>query len=405
METMAENARVLIVDEDVETRGDLQRRLVKSQFVVAGACGYGAQALSLASEVAPKAVLVGVEEPMVRPLQTIEALCGVLSHVPVIAYSSRTDAESARRAVLAGARDYVTKPFKPRQPAQSILDALEQLESRQAREGGQAARPVASGIVITVYGAKGGIGKTTIAANLATALAHVTGGSVALADMDTQFGDVAIMMDIAVERTIVELARRADEVDRELVRDYLVRHWSQVQVLPAPFEPSEWQAITPPQMEKIIVALAQTHDFVVLDTAAIFNDLVAVALDKANIVLLVTSMDISSIKNTVIVLKLLASSSFPQEKVKLTINHASSANTLKEEDVKTVLNQEVFWRIPYDEAVGASVQLGKPVVVARPRSRVSQSILDLAAFLSGTETALQPHGRGGWFSRLLARRA
>lgn len=401
---MAENARVLIVDEDLEARGDLQRRLVRSQFVVAGACGYGAQALSLASEVAPEAVLVGLEEPMARPLQTIEALCGVLSHVPVIAYSSRTDAESARRAVLAGARDYVTKPFKHGQPAQSILAALERLERRQAGEGSQTARPIASGIVVTVYGAKGGIGKTTIAANLATALAQVTEGSVALADMDTQFGDVAIMMDIPVERTIVELARRADEVDRELVRHYLVRHRSQVRVLPAPFEPSEWRDVTPNQMGKIIGVLAQTHDFVVVDTPASFNDLVAVALDKANIVLLVTSMDISSIKNTVVVLKLLASSSFPQEKLKLTINHASATNTLKEEDIKSVLNQEVFWRIPYDEGVGAGVQLGKPVVMARPEARVSQSILDLAAFLSGKERTAQPNGRGGWIGRLLARR-
>jgi pilus assembly protein CpaE len=280
---------------------------------------------------------------------------------------------------------------------------LDQVKSRQARESGQTAQPIASGIVITVYGAKGGIGKTTIAANLATALAQVTGGSVALADMDTKFGDVAIMMDIPVEKTIVELARRADELDRELVRDYLVHHSSQVHVLPAPFEPSEWHTIKPPQMEKIIAVLAQTHDFVVLDTAATFDDLVAVALDKANIVLLVTSMDISSIKNTVVVLKLLASSSFPQEKVKLTINHASATNSLKEEDVKSVLNQEVFWRIPYDEGVGASVQLGKPVVMARPRARVSQSILDLAAVLSGKESTLQPNGRGGWIGRILGR--
>jgi pilus assembly protein CpaE len=402
---MAKNARVLLVDEDLEGRGDLQRRLVRGEFVVAGACGYGAQALSLASEVAPEAVLVGLEEPMARSLQTIEALCGILSHVPVIAYSSRTDAESARRAVLAGARDYVTKPFKLGQPAQSIIAALEQMQKRQPSEGGQAAQPIASGIVITVYGAKGGIGKTTIAANLATALAQITGGSVALADMDTQFGDIAITMDIPVERTIVGLARRADELDRELVRDYLVHHWSQVHVLPAPFEPSEWRDVTPGQMGKIIGVLAQTHDFVVLDTAATFNDLVAVALDRANIVLLVTSMDISSIKNTVVVLKLLASASFPQEKLKLTINHASAANTVKEEDVRSVLNRDIFWRISYDEDVGASVQLGKPVVLGKPGSRVSQSILDLAAFLSGKERTSQPNGRGGLIGRLLARRA
>ncbi len=400
---MANNPRVLIVDEDLESRGELQRRLAKGQLVVADACGYGAQALSLATEVAPEAVLVGIEEPMARPLQTIEALCGVLSHVPVIAYSSRTDAESVRRAVLAGARDYLTKPFKPDQPAQSVLAALEQLEKRRAGEDGHSAQPVASGIVITVYGAKGGIGKTTIAANLATALAQMSGGSVALADLDTQFGDVAIMMDIPVEKTIVDLARRGDEVDRELIRDYLVPHWSQVQVLPAPFEPSDWHAVTPPQMGKIISVLAQTHDFVVLDTSSSFNDVIATALDKANIVLLVTSMDISSIKNTVVVLKLLASSSFPQEKLKLIVNHVGGANSLKEDDLKSVLQREVFWRIPYDQGVGASLQLGKPVVVAKPGARASRSILQLAAVLSGRERAPDHNGSDSWLSRLLRR--
>jgi len=395
---MATSARVLIVDEDLENRGELQRRLVKAHFAVAGACGYGAQAVSLASDVTPEAVLVGVEGPLARALQTIEALCGVLPQVPVIAYSSRADAESARRAVLAGARDYLTRPFKVGQPAQSILD---QLQRTQARSGGQAAQPIASGIVITVYGAKGGIGKTTIAANLATALAYLTGGSVALADMDTQFGDVAIMMDIPVEKTIVELAQRSAELDRDLVGDYLVSHWSQVHILPAPFEPAGWRVVTPDQMEKIITVLAQTHDFVVLDTAACFNDVATVALDKANVVLLVTSMDISSIKNTLVVLKLLASSSFPLDKVKLTINHANATDSVKESDIGSILRHDIFWRIPYDEDAGVGVQLGKPVVVAKPGARISQSILELAAVLSGRENAPATNHKSGLVGRLL----
>jgi len=395
---MATSARVLIVDEDPENRGDIERRLVKAHFVVAGACGYGAQSVSLASEVAPEAVLVGVEEPLARPLQTVEALCAMLPNVPVIAYSSRADAETARRAVLAGARDYLTKPFRAGQPVQSIL---EQLQRKHARNGSQPSQAVASGIVITVYGAKGGIGKTTLAANLATALAHLTGGSVALADMDTQFGDVAIMMDIPVEKTIVELAQRSAELNRELIGEYLTAHWSHVQILPAPFEPTGWRAITAGQMEKIITVLAQTHDFVVLDTASCFNDVATVALDKANVVLLVSSMDISSIKNTLVVLKLLASSSFPQDKLKLIINHANAVDSVKEGDIVDIVRQEIFWRIPYDEEAGASVQSGKPVVLAKPGARISQSILDLASVLIGKEKAPQTNHKGGLVGRLL----
>jgi len=399
---MAKNPTIFIVDQDLEARGELQRQLVRNHFVVAGAAGYGAEALSLAKELGPEAVLVSVEEPMARPLQTIEALCAVLPDTPVIAYSSRTDAESARRAVLAGASDYLTKPLKQEDVTRSVFALLEQQEKKRLRRDGENVQPIASGIVITVFGAKGGIGKTTIATNLATALASLTAGSVALVDMDTQFGDVAIMMDIPVEQNIVDLARHVHELDRSLIGKYLVHHPSQVAILPAPFEPSEWRSITPHQVEKIIAVLAQTHDFVVVDTPATFNELVNVALDKANVVLLVTSMDISSIKNTVVVLRLLGSSSFPQEKLKLTINHINSANSLREGDVKAILKKELFWRIPHDESVGASVQVGQPVVTAKPSARVSQSILDLAAVLSGKERAPKAEGgNGGWLSRLV----
>ena len=254
--------------------------------------------------------------------------------------------------------------------------------------------------MITVFGAKGGIGKTTISTNLATTLAKITGASVCLLDMDTRFGDVAIMMDVAVEASIADVARRIDEIDRDKIRDYLVKHHSGVSILPAPLHPTEWRNMTPQHIEKIVELLAQTHDYVVIDTPGTFNELIAATLELANLILLVTSMDIASIKDTALALEMLRAAAVSEDKVKLTINHSTAANTLREEDVSRVLEYEVFWRIPHDLSVSSSTQLGQPIVIAKPYARVSRAIIDLAHALTGTRQE-----KRGFLDRFLGRSA
>jgi len=201
--------------------------------------------------------------------------------------------------------------------------------------------------------------------------------------MDTRFGDVAIMMDVPVDRNIADLARRLDQVDRTTIKDYLVPHSSGVGILPAPSHPGDWNVVTPDHIEQVVRLLAQTHDFVILDTPGTFNEMVAAALEMATVVLLITSMDVASIKDTVLALNMLRSWSFPREKVKLAINHANVANSVKERDVVRTLEYDVFWQIPYDESVTKSTQLGQPIVLTKPGSRVGANIIDLARMMGG----------------------
>jgi pilus assembly protein CpaE len=287
--------------------------------------------------------------------------------------------------MVAGARDYLIRPLRPEDLSRAIDGVMEHEEKRRLRSSfGERRETVAHGTIITIFGAKGGIGKTTISTNLATALVRGTGSTVTLVDMDTRFGDVAIMMDVAVEQSIADLARHVDEMDRDTVRDYLVRHHSGVMILPAPLHPTEWRNVTPAQITKIIDLLAQTYDYVVVDTPGTFNEIVAATLEAASIILLVTSMDIASIKDTALALEMLQSASVSEDKVKLMINHSTAANTLREEDVERVLEYKVFWRIPHDLNVATSTQLGQPVIITKPFARVSCSIIDLASALSGT---------------------
>ena len=397
---MARNPEVVTVDPDLGSRAETKRAVQLAHFSVVGEGGYGVEAVTVAKERSSDVFLVAVEEPVALALQTIESLADAAPGVPTIVYSSLADAQSVRRAMVAGARDYLVKPVKPEDLSRAVYGVLEQEEKKRLRADGLTSEVAARGTVITVFGAKGGIGKTTISTNLAVTLAKMTGANVCLLDMDTRFGDVAIMMDVAVEASIADVARKIDDIDRDKIRDYLVKHYSGVSILPAPLHPTEWRNMTPQHIERIVELLAQTHDYVVIDTPGTFNELIAATLELANLILLVTSMDIASIKDTALALEMLRAAGVSEDKVKLMINHSTAANSLREEDVSRVLEYDVFWRIPHDLSVSSSTQLGQPIVVAKPYARVSRSIIELAHVLTGTRQE-----KRGFLDRVLGRSA
>ena len=395
---MARNPEIVIVDVDAEARAELKRTLAVGQITVVGESDYGIDAVTVAKEHPPDVFLVSMEEPVARALQTVELLGTASPQAAIIVYSSLAEAGAVRRAMVAGARDYLMKPLKPEDVSRAIYGILDQDERKRLNVGDDSSEPVARGTVFTVFGAKGGIGKTTIATNLATALVRLTDANVVLVDMDTRFGDVAIMMDIAVESSIADMGRRMEELDRESIKDYLVQHHTGVSILPAPLHPTEWRNVTPQHIEKIIDLLAQGHDYVVIDTPGTFNELIATTLELANVILLITSMDIASIKDTALALEMLRAADVSEDKVKLTINHCTSSNSLREEDVERVLEYGVTWRIPHDYHVASSTQLGIPIVIAKPYARVARAVTDMAYALSGA-----PRERKGFLERFLGR--
>lgn len=395
---MARNPEIVIVDVDAEARAELKRTLAVGQITVVGESDYGIDAVTVAKEHPPDIFLLSMEEPVARALQTVEMLGAAAPQAAIIVYSSLAEAGAVRRAMVAGARDYLMKPLKPEDVSRAVYGVLELDERKRLNVGDDSSERVARGTIFTVFGAKGGIGKTTIATNLATALVRLTDSNVVLVDMDTRFGDVAIMMDIAVESSIADMGRRMDELDRESIKDYLVQHHTGVSILPAPLHPTEWRNVTPQHIEKIIDLLAQGHDYIVIDTPGTFNELIATTLEMANVILLITSMDIASIKDTALALEMLRAADVSEDKVKLTINHCTSSNSLREEDVERVLEYNVTWSIPHDYHVASQNQLGIPIVIAKPYARVARAVTDIAYALSGA-----PRERKGFLERFLGR--
>jgi pilus assembly protein CpaE len=394
---MAKVPAVLIVDQDVSNRAEMAKSLRGAGFDIGGESAYGMEAVATAREVAPDIIMVHVEEPSSRPLQTSEALANALPATPLIVYSTLTDAASVRRAMLSGARDYLAIPVRSSELAKSLYIVLEQEERKRMRMSGEMGEVQGYATVLTVFGAKGGVGKTTISVNLATALVRETGQTVALMDLDTSFGDVTTLLDMPFERTLADAVANLEFLNRQNIREFTTRHSNGVTVMPAPASPADWANITPQHVRQVVRLMAETHDYLIIDTPGAFNEVVATALEAASLVLMVTSMDMASIKDTIVALDLLRSWSFPEEKLKIAVNHSSQANGIKPEDLSTALSREIFWQIPYDRAVTTTNQMGQPAVMAKPGARVSQNVTELARLLAG----VRQRGNKGFMRRFL----
>ncbi len=398
---MSRVPQVIVVDPDRDSAAEIQKMLHLIGFQVPASAGYGVEAFTLAVSLKPDLVLMRVEEPLVRPIQTLTKLRDGMPDLPIIVFSTEANIRLMRQSMVGGASDYLQEPLNERDLEESILGLLERKEREMMRRRGELEDPVPQGTIITVFGAKGGIGKTTISSNLAVALAMEAHQTVALVDMDTRFGDVAITMDIPVERSIADLARNLDTVDRTTLRDYLVEHESGVHILPAPTRPSDWRNLTASHIRDVVDILAQTHDFVILDTPGTFNEIVAAAIEVGTMILLVTTLDMASIKDTVLALEMLHERfGNDEERIKVVLNRAGIDTGVREKDVEATLDSELWWRIPQDNEVVRSAQLGRPIVMNRPNSKVSLEIREMARALSGVRGGGKVK-RGGGFGKML----
>ena len=399
---MSRVPQVIVVDPDRESSAEIQKMLSMLGFQVLASAGYGVEAFTLAFQLKPDVILMRIEEPLVRPVQTLSRINDGLPDLPIVVFSTESNIRLMRQSMVSGASDYLQEPLQSEDVEAAIMRVLERKEREGMRRRGELADPVAQGTVITVFGAKGGIGKTTIASNLAVALATEAHQTVALVDMDTRFGDIAITMDIPVERSIADLARNLDNVDRNSLREYLVQHESGVRILPAPTRPSDWRNLTAQHIRDVVDVLAQTHDFVILDTPGTFNEIVAAAIEVGTMILLITTLDMASIKDTVLALEMLHERfGNDEERIKVVLNRAGIDTGVREKDVERTLDSPLWWRIPQDQEVVKAAQLGRPIVMSRPNSKVSLEIREIARALSGIRNHTKTQKRGRGFGRLI----
>jgi pilus assembly protein CpaE len=336
----------------------------------------------------PDAILVSAEEPVARPLETAESLANSLPDTPIILYSSVSNAEAVRRGMVFGARDYLVKPLQGQAVRDAIFRALEQEERRQMRRAGQLAGESGRGTVIVVTGAKGGIGKSVAAVNLAVALRLETGQSVALIDADTQFGDAATLLDLNPEYTVAEVIREPGKFSRTGAAKYMTHHASGVDLLATSRDEDPWLKCTDETWSQILDTVTQLYEFVVIDTSGSFDAFVRRAIDGASLTLMVTTGEVSSVRDSVAALRRLANWEADVSRVRVVFNKGARAAGVAKKELEQALGMDVFWELPNDKAVPYSVQVGRPVAMDANNRQLGQSMRGLARLIAGTKRSL-----------------
>jgi pilus assembly protein CpaE len=342
-------------------------------------------------------VLIGPNIPTGDALKVAEKLQVGHPEISVVVVVKSLTSELLQSALRAGVRDVLANSFSPQQ----LLDTVSRAEqlARQLRErsgGAPAESEPAQGKVVTVFSSKGGCGKSFVASNLAVLLAHTSGREVAMVDLDLQFGDLAIMLQLFPARTIFDAAQHLDRLDAEALRGYLTPHRAGVYLLAAPLEPGLAETISAEAVKSIMKMLKQSFRYVVVDTPPSFTDHVLAALDESHECVLLTSMDVPSIKNLKLSLQTLELLGFGRNRVRLVLNRADSKVGLRVQEVEKTLGTTVDVAIPSSREVPLSINRGAPLVTEDPRSPVVSAIGKIAEAIVGAPTASEvPAETGG----------
>src|SRR5215471_3818193 len=359
---------------------------------VVGDAGFGPIASTWAHTLEPAIVIVAVDEPLTRALTTIQALTRGNPPWTVVGLVNQFDRDVFRRTVLAGARDVLMRNSSPSDLHDSLVQAHNADRLRVVSAGHDPAAP--TGSIIAVFGVKGGVGKTTLATNLAVALAQESSASVALVDLDVPFGDVALMLDMHPEQDILDALADGTVDDLERLQKLLERSPHGVHVLPAPLAPDDAGALDSRKVGQLLTRLAALHQFVLVDTPVGLTELTAASLDVAELGLLVTTPEVTALRRTHACLRLLQGLEFPTSKLQLVLNRVDSKTRISAHEAVEALGHAVTWRIANDYAAMQSSAIGSPVVLAQPKSRLSRDIRGIARQLTGAPVA----SRSGWLS-------
>lgn len=387
---------VLLVSKLESTLASMRRMIDDEDIAVIGDSPGGAQALDKIENTSPDLVIMTLGAGDTDVLSLTERIVLHRPRTYVILLSEYMDVDLLQSALKVGAHNVTEFPTNARDFAEYIKNVH---RNETARLNALNTRQGISWLsrVVTVFGAKGGLGKTTIASNLAVKLAE-EGKKVALIDLDLQFGDIHIFLDIDPLDTIAELVQQVFSPNIDSVRSYMTVHSSGVHVLCAPKSPEYAELISAERVQSLLSLMRAYYDYVIIDTPPSFNEVTLTAIEASSSILFVTGLDISILKNSRLSLSLLDSLQ-QRDKVRLVVNRAVDISTITINDVEKIIGAPIWAKIPSDYKVAVTaLNRGVPFVTSAPQSKLSQSIADIANILlsgGGTEPEMAVAGKVG----------
>jgi pilus assembly protein CpaE len=423
---MGDKIRLLIVDDLSTTRETVVKLLQFAPDIeVVAEAGTGRQAIEQSKKHQPDIILMDINMPDMDGITASQQITRAQPGTQIIIMSVQSDTDYIRKAMLAGARDFLSKPFSLDELLTAVHTAYERRQAMPTfapapAPGAEstAAAPVApvtrrqpaAGRVIAVYSPKGGSGCTTVAVNVAVSLAR-DGHETALVDGSFQFGDVGLMLNLKTPATILDLVNRQGELDQDLISSILATHRSGLKVLLAPPRPETAELITIDKVKLILALLRRHYEYVFVDTGVYLSDIMLAILDLADEILLVTPPTLPGIKNASRFLDLTTDLQYDPQKVRLVVNGVSDRRSITVKDIAGALKRPVELSVPEDRAAEVAADQGEPLVEGaahkRPIARALRRVAErLAAPADGEASGRLPAGdrrQRSFFGRLFGR--
>jgi pilus assembly protein CpaE len=384
--------RILVVDADPTVQRALGHALSQAGYEVL-ASGDGLEALKVARSDKPALVLIAANLPAVDGFTIVSRLRiedGPSTHTPVILLLPENDSEARGKALRAGADDYLVKPFHPAELMARMRSLLARYKPDETYEpptatrtarvipaAAQAPQRRAPAKVVLFYGAKGGVGTTTIAINSAIALHKELGRKVLLIDANLQFGDHRVFLDLGLDRmSVVDLAQ-APSIDADYIKQILVKHESGIELLLAPPSPETAELVTQEHLPNIISLVASEFDYILVDIDKRLDEVNLRIMDAATVIYVVMTADLPCLKNVRLVLETIGHLGYSDSKVRLILNRSNAFTGINVKNAESALKRRIDFQIinEYRAAIGA-LNSGAPFMYTKADSLLGRNILD-----------------------------
>lgn len=402
-----ERIRVLIVDDIPETRENLKKMLYfESDMEIVGTASSGDEAIELSKQARPHVVLMDINMPGVDGISASEAITRAVPQAQVVMMSVQSEADYLRRSMLAGARDFLTKPFTMDELISTVRRVYElHAKPAAAMPALQAAVPAATtyhpehlGKVVSVYSPKGGVGCTTLAVNLATMMCQLEPDArIALVDASLQFGDVGVLLNLRATRSVVDLADNIDHLDGELLEGALLMDdRSGLKALLAPPKPEMAELVTIETMRRAIELMKRSFDYLVIDMGKRLQDLELSLFELADRVVLVIVPDLPAIKDARHFFEVMEALEHAEGKMLLVLNKADSNVGITTSAIENHLRHKLFAEIPRENRIVLhSVNHGIPYVLIPNLDRRHPLVEQTKALAEGLLEALAVQAEEG----------
>jgi pilus assembly protein CpaE len=376
--------KILVVDDIEDTRKHIVKLLsLEDDFHIIGEATNGIEAVEKSQSLEPDIVLMDINMPEMDGISATEIISIKCPYSSIIIMSVQEEQEYLRKAMMAGARDFLVKPFNPEELVSTIRKIYQKSKERMGSFQVPQEQRKQPGKVISFFAMKGGVGKTTIALNSAIALAHLSEKKVVLMDLDLQFGDIGLMMGIKSPNTIAELCQDPSPFNADKIEPYLVNHpEGKIDVLLSCSTPEMAEIVGGEQVREIIENLSYMYDYVIIDTAAIIRDIELMVLDLSHIIFLVGTLEITAIKDLKLSLKVFNNLEYDAEKIRLILNRAIPPLGIEPEMVEKTLEKKADILLPSDGQLAVrALNAGKPFYLYELNSDLIKGMDNIARLI------------------------